>query len=141
MLGNQVVGTNDIERSRRFYNAVFQVLGMQEATECTDADGSRRLTFRNAGFRFEVIEPFDQRTVTFGNRSCIGLFCDSPEQVLQFHAIAISHGGQNFHQPPGPESDLSGDLHLAYILDPDGNKLCAYHSPTIQRRLREHGAA
>ena len=141
MLGNQAVGTNDIERSKRFYTAVFQVLGGGEATESTDTDGSRRLIFRNAGFRFEVIEPFDRRPVTFGSRSYVGLFCESPGQVLQFYAVAVKHGGTPFQQPHGPQSDESGDLHCAYVLDPDENKLCAYHSSTVQRRLREHGAA
>jgi catechol 2,3-dioxygenase-like lactoylglutathione lyase family enzyme len=57
------------------------------------------------------------------------LKCDSPEQVSEFHAVALAHGGTAIEAPPGPRAGPSGLLHLAYVRDPDGNKLCGLHRP------------
>ena len=47
------------------------------------------------------------------------------EQVQQFHQAALSHGGQSCEDPPGVREGSMGAMYLAYVRDPDGNKLCA----------------
>jgi len=63
------------------------------------------------------------------NGGTIGFKCQSPEQVLQFHAAALAQGGTSIEEPPGPREGALGPMFLAYVRDPDGNKLCALHRP------------
>ena len=74
-------------------------------------------------------EPIDGQPATAGNGSTIGFKCGSPEQVQRFHDVAVAHGGASIEEPPGPRTGPSGVLHLAYVRDPDGHKLCALHRP------------
>lgn len=129
MFSHIMVGTNDIARSRRFYDAVLKVLGAGDPVENTNATGQRRLFYRHDGASFCVSEPIDGQAATAGNGSTIGFKCASPEQVREFHDVAVAHGGTSIEQPPGPRTGSSGVLHLAYVRDPDGNKLCALHRP------------
>ena len=64
---------------------------------------------------------------TFANGGTIGFKCNSPEQVRTFHDTAIAHGGTSIEDPPGLRDGSLGAMHLAYVRDPDGNKLCAFH--------------
>ena len=129
MFSHVMLGTNDIARSKRFYDAVFKLLGAGEAIENTNKTGQRRLFYRHDGSSFGLSEPIDGQPATVGNGSTIGFKCSSPEQVREFHDVAIANGGSSIEEPPGPRSGPSGVLHLAYVRDPDGNKLCALHRP------------
>ena len=129
MFSHVMVGTNDIERSKRFYDAVLGVLGAGEPFRNLNATGQVRLFYRHGGGSFCVSEPIDGESATFANGGTIGFKCDSRAQVQAFHDVAVAHGGRSIEQPPGVrESDL-GPMHLAYVRDPDGNKLCALHRP------------
>ncbi|MDP2419249.1 MAG: VOC family protein, partial [Hydrogenophaga sp.] len=55
--------------------------------------------------------------------------CTSPEQVQAFHDVAVAHGGTSIEDAPGLRQGAMGALHLSYVLDPDGNKLCAIFRP------------
>ena len=129
MFSHVMLGTNDIERSKRFYDAVLHVLGAGTAIENTNKTGQRRLFYRHDGSSFGVSEPIDGRAATVGNGGTVGFKCDSPEQVREFHDVAVANGGTSIEEPPGPRSGPAGVLHLAYVRDPDGNKLCALHRP------------
>jgi catechol 2,3-dioxygenase-like lactoylglutathione lyase family enzyme len=129
MFSHVMVGTNDIERSRRFYDAVLGVLGIGAGVANTAKTGHRRLFYRHSGMSFGVSEPIDGQPATFANGGTIGFKCDSPEQVRSFHDVALAHGGTSIEEPPGPRQGPAGTLHLAYVRDPDGNKLCALHRP------------
>jgi catechol 2,3-dioxygenase-like lactoylglutathione lyase family enzyme len=124
-----MLGTNDIERSRRFYDAVLEVLGAGNAVENTNKTGQRRLFYRHDGATFCVSEPIDGQPASVGNGGTIGFRCASPEQVRRFHDVAVASGGTSIEDPPGPRPGASGALHLAYVRDPDGHKLCALHRP------------
>lgn len=124
-----MLGTNDIERSKRFYDALFQFLGAGAAIENTNKSGQRRLFYRHDGCTFSVSEPIDGQPATVSNGSTIGFKCHSPEQVREFHDLAVAQGGTSIEEPPGPRSGPGGVLHLAYVRDPDGHKLCALHRP------------
>ena len=129
MFSHVMLGTNDIERSKRFYDAVLHVLGVGAAIENTNKTGQRRLFYRHDGTSFAVSEPIDQNPATVCNGGTVGFKCNSPEQVREFHDVAVANGGTSIEEPPGPRTGPAGVLYLAYVRDPDGNKLCALHRP------------
>lgn len=129
MLSHVMIGTNDIERSQRFYDAVLGVLGAGPATRNVNATGQTRLFYRHDGSTFCVSEPIDGEPANVANGATIGFKCSSPEQLRQFHDVAVAQGGTSIEDPPGPRGSTPGALHLAYVRDPDGHKLCALHRP------------
>ena len=132
MLFHTMVGSNDIERSKRFYDEVLSVLGVSEATLNIAGSGHTRLFYRNEnGTNFIVTEPINDEPATVANGSTVAFSCNSPEQVKEFHDVAIANGGTSVEAPPGPRMSPSmGPIQLAYFRDPDGNKLCGIHFPT-----------
>jgi catechol 2,3-dioxygenase-like lactoylglutathione lyase family enzyme len=129
MFSHVMVGTNDIERSKRFYDAVLAVLGAAEPFRNTNATGQQRLFYRHEGASFCVSEPINGEDATFANGGTVGFKCASPEQVRAFHDTAVAHGGTSIEDAPGLRDGKLGALYLAYVRDPDGNKLCALHRP------------
>jgi len=127
MFSHIMVGTNDIERSKRFYDALLGMLGAGEPIVNTAASGHARLFYRHDGSTFCVSEPINGDQATFANGGTIGFRCSSAEQVQQFHDTALAHGGQTCEDPPGLRESGMGAMHLAYVRDPDGNKLCAIY--------------
>jgi catechol 2,3-dioxygenase-like lactoylglutathione lyase family enzyme len=127
MFSHVMVGTNDIERAKRFYDAVLGVLGVGEPIRNTAKTGHVRLFYRRDGATFCVTEPINGEPATPANGATIGFRCSSPEQVREFHDVAVAHDGTSIEDPPGPRESNLGALHLAYVRDPDGNKLCALH--------------
>ena len=129
MFSHVMVGSNDIERSKRFYDAVLGVLGAGQPARNQNATGHQRLFYRHDGGTFCVSQPINGAAATFANGGTIGFKCDPLEQVRKFHDTAIAHGGSSIEDPPGLREGKLGSLHLAYVRDPDGNKLCALHRP------------
>lgn len=125
MFSHVMVGSNDIERSRRFYDAVLGVLGAGEPFRNENKTGQLRLFYRHGGGMFCVSEPINGESATFANGATIGFKCSSPEQVHEFHDAAVSNGGTSIEEPPGLREGKLGAMYLAYVRDPDGNKLCA----------------
>jgi catechol 2,3-dioxygenase-like lactoylglutathione lyase family enzyme len=125
MLNHVMVGSNDIERSKRFYDAVLGVLGAGEGLRNQAPTGHTRLFYRHEGSSFGVSEPIDGEQATPANGGTIGFKCSSPEQVKEFHDVAVANGGTSIEVPPGLRVGSLGAIHLAYVRDPDGNKLCA----------------
>jgi catechol 2,3-dioxygenase-like lactoylglutathione lyase family enzyme len=124
-----MVGSNDIERSRRFYDAVLGTLGAGEPLRNEAPTGHVRLFYRRDGNTFCISEPIDGEAATCANGGTIGFKCTSPEQVQQFHDAAIEHGSTSIEEAPGLRNGSLGPMYLAYVRDPDGNKLCAIHRP------------
>ncbi|MGR6806340.1 VOC family protein [Sphaerotilus natans] len=129
MFSHVMVGSNDIARSKRFYDAVLGVLGVGAAVENRNAAGQMRLFYRHDGANFCVTEPINGEPATVANGGTLGFKCASPEQVQQFHDVAVAHGGTSAEDPPGLRNGALGPMHLAYVRDPDGHKLCAIHRP------------
>ena len=127
MFNHIMVGTNDIERSKRFYDAVLGVLGAGAPARNKADSGHTRLFYRHDGSTFCVTEPINGEPATAANGGTIGFKCSSPEQVQAFHDAAVANGGTSIQDPPGPRA--GGAMHLAYVRDPDGNKLCAAFRP------------
>lgn len=129
MFSHLMVGTNDIERAQRFYDAVLRVLGAGEAVRNVAGSGHVRLFYRHDGSTFCLTQPINGEAATVANGGTIGFRCNSPEQVRQFHDVAVAHGGASIEDPPGVRQGPSGAIHLAYVRDPDGHKLCALYRP------------
>jgi catechol 2,3-dioxygenase-like lactoylglutathione lyase family enzyme len=124
MFSHVMVGCSDLDRSRRFYDAVFGTLGVGPGHL-----DRHRIFWRSKTGVFAATLPINGEPQTVGNGGTIGFKCESPEQVTQFHDVAVAHGGTSVEDPPGPRQGALGTMHLAYVRDPDGNKLCALHRP------------
>lgn len=129
MFNHIMVGTNDIERSTKFYDAVLGVLGAGAPMRNRSPSGHMRLFYRHDGNTFGVCEPINGEPATCANGATIGFKCSSAEQAKAFHDMAVASGGTSIEEPPGLRSGGMGQLYLAYVRDPDGNKLCAIHRP------------
>ena len=119
MFSHVMVGSNDLERSKSFYDALFG----KEAKR----DEKGRLSYGRKGAVFMVTSPIDGHEATRGNGSTIGFLLDSPEEVDTWHRAGVEAGGTSIEDPPGIRSNAFGALYLAYLRDPDGNKLCGLH--------------
>ena len=129
MFNHIMIGSNDIERSQRFYDAVLGVLGARPPMRNVSPSGHMRLFYRHEGNTFSLSEPINGEPATCGNGTTIGFKCASPEQAKAFHDMAVASGGTSIEDPPGMRSGDLGQLYLAYVRDPDGNKLCALYRP------------
>lgn len=127
MFNHIMVGSNDIERSKRFYDAVLGVLGAGQPLRNVAASGHVRLFYRHNGNTLAISQPINDEPACFANGGTIAFKCDSPEQVKQWHDVAVAHGGTSIEEPPGLREHSLGNFHLAYVRDPDGNKLCAIY--------------
>ncbi len=127
MFSHIMVGSNDIDRSKAFYDAVLGTLGAREPLPNVSGSGHRRLFYLHDDSVFCVTEPINGEPATFANGATIGFKCDSPEQVKAFHDVAVANGGTSIEDPPGLRDASVGLLHLSYVRDPDGNKLCALY--------------
>lgn len=127
MFSHVMIGSNDIERSQRFYDAVLAVLGAGEGMRNVTDAGHVRLFYIHEGNIFCVTEPINGDEATVANGGTIGFRCNSPEQVKEFHDVAVANGGVSIEDPPGLRESSMGAMHLAYVRDPDGHKLCALY--------------
>lgn len=121
MYSHNMVGSNDIAKSKTFYDATFKAIGGNEAIQ----DPNGRLIYMHNGGVFLVTPPIDGQPATAGNGCTIGFAMDDPEQANAWHAAGVANGGTAIEDPPGVREGGMGALYLAYLRDPDGNKLCA----------------
>ena len=122
MFSHIMVGSNDIARSKKFYDAVFGAMGAQPGTE--DARG--RLIYTHNGGRFMVSKPIDGKPASHANGGTVGFTMASPEQADAWHKAGVANGGTSIEDPPGVRQGGAGAMYLAYLRDPDGNKLCGF---------------
>ena len=127
MLNHTMLGTNDIEKSRKFYDAVLAVLGAGEPVVHVNDTGQTRLFYIHNGSSFCITEPINGQPASAANGTTIGFRCDSPEQIQQFHDVAIANGGTSIEEAPGLREGSMGPMHLCYFLDPDGHKICGLY--------------
>jgi len=122
MYSHIMIGTNDLDKSRAFYDAVLGTLGVPAG-----AVDRHRVFWRTPTGIFSVSLPIDGQPATIGNGSTVGFACQSAEQAAAWHAAGLAHGGVSIEDPPGVREGATGKLYLAYLRDPDGNKICALH--------------
>ena len=123
MFSHMMVGSNDIARSKTFYDAVFAALGGKPGVK----DPNGRLVYAHNGGVFLVTPPIDGKPATHANGGTIGFTMTGAEQADAWHNAGITHGGTAVEDAPGIRQGGSGKMYLAYLRDPDGNKLCALH--------------
>ncbi len=120
MFSHVMLGTNDLDRARTFYDAVLGAIGVGPAV----LDGHRIFYFAPGGV-FSVSKPINGEPATPANGGTIGFAVESPDQADAWHAAGLAHGGTACEDPPGVRAGAAGKLYLAYLRDPDGNKICA----------------
>lgn len=118
ILTHVVLGTNDLERARAFYDRVLAPLGIRRLIDRESMSG-----WGIDRPSFTVGLPLDGAEATYANGLTVGFAAPSHAAVSEFHAIAIALGG-TCAGAPGPRDFLPHGL-VAYIRDPDGNKTCA----------------
>ncbi|MGB3846553.1 MAG: VOC family protein [Sphingopyxis sp.] len=123
MYSHNMVGSNDLEASRKFYDATFQAIGGKPGIQ----DDKGRLIYIHNGGLFLVTAPIDGAPATAGNGCTIGFAMDNPEQADAWHAAGVANGGTAIEDPPGVRDGGAMKMYLAYLRDPSGNKLCALH--------------
>ena len=120
MIGYVTLGTSDLARAARFYDAIAAEMGV-----------SRMMEFENfiawgapgGGAGIGLTKPFDGKPATVGNGVMVALEARDKEQVHRLYDIALAHGGTD-EGSPGPRGD--GGFYAAYFRDPEGNKLNAF---------------
>ncbi len=123
MYSHIMVGANDIEASRAFYDAVLGTLGHEPGV--LDENG-RVFYFTDTGI-FSITSPIDGQPAGPGTGSTIGFAAADPAAADAWHAAGLTNGGSTCEDPPGEREGAAGKLYLAYLRDPAGNKLCALH--------------
>ena len=121
MLLYVTVGTNDLDRAGRFYDAILLLLGYVRQKEAPGeigyaADGDSRC-------RFWVVEPFNREPATLGNGVTIALVAPNRAAVDAFHAAALAAGGTD-EGVPGLRP-FHASFYAAFVRDHDGNKISA----------------
>lgn len=125
MFTHVTVGANDIEASRKFYDAVLGTLGVEPGVQ----DPRGRFWWRTARGNFAITRPLDGEPACHANGGTIGFAARDPAMVQAFHDAGVAAGGVSIEDPPGERQGPFGALILAYLRDPSGNKVCALHRP------------
>ena len=119
MFSHIMIGANDIAAAKAFYDAILGTLGVEPGF----IDPKGRCFYRTDTGVFALSPPIDGQPATYRNGSNIGFNADSPAAADAWHQAGLANGGTDCEDPPG----LRGDLYLAYLRDPSGNKICALH--------------
>jgi catechol 2,3-dioxygenase-like lactoylglutathione lyase family enzyme len=122
MFSHVMIGTNDLEKATAFYDALLGVLGVPPGRP-----DRHRVFWRTPAGTFSVTQPINGEPATCANGGTIGFACDSTDQVDAWHATGLANGATAIEDPPGPRGLGPVKLYLAYLRDPDGNKICAMH--------------
>ena len=118
-----MLGSSDIERSRKFYDALLGAVGGKPANQ--DAKG--RLIYAHDGGVLMISQPINGAPASGANGGTVGFAVSGPEQADAWHKAGTENGGTAIEDPPGIRQGSSGPIYLAYLRDPDGNKICALH--------------
>lgn len=123
MFSHLMIGSNDIDRSKSFYDALFTATGGRPGR----VDPHGRVMYMKDGGIFIITKPIDGQPANHGNGSTLGFAVSSPEQAHAWHEAGIAAGGTPIEDDPGIRTGAGVELYLAYLRDPDGNKICAMH--------------
>ena len=126
MFPHIMIGANDLDASKKFYDAALGALGVAPGK----MDDKGRVFYRTKTGVFAITKPINGNAATFANGGTIGFACENPEVAAAWHAAGVAHGGTSCEEPPGWRDGAFGKLYLAYMRDPSGNKVCALHRGT-----------
>ncbi len=122
MFSHIMIGTNDLDRAKTFYDALLGTLDVPPAV----VDGHRIFYITPTGV-LSITKPINGEAATCANGMTIGFLAASPEKADAWHEAGLAAGGAACEEPPGVREGAQGKLYLAYLRDPDGHKLCALH--------------
>ena len=123
MFSHIMLGANDLEKSKAFYDATLGVIGRKPGF----ADPKGRVFYMTPTGVFAITKPINGEPASCGNGSTIGFAMESTEQADAWHAAGLAAGGTDCEDPPGVREGNGMKLYLAYLRDPAGNKLCAMY--------------
>ena len=123
MFSHIMVGSNDLARSKKFYDSLFVAMGGKPG----DQDARSRLIYAHNGGRFMVSKPIDGKPACHANGGTIGFTMTDSKVVDAWHKAGVENGGATIEDPPGVRQGAACALYLAYLRDPDGNKLSALY--------------
>ncbi|MBB3060489.1 VOC family protein [Microbulbifer rhizosphaerae] len=123
MFSHIMIGANDVEESKIFYDAILGALGHEPGV----MDEKGRCFYFTKNGAFAITKPINNEPACHGNGSTIGFAAGSPEMADGWHAAGLANGGTECEDPPGAREAVMGKLYLAYLRDPSGNKICALH--------------
>jgi len=118
-----MVGAKSIKESKDFYDSILATLGY--ATGVIDEKG--RCFYVTKSGVFAITIPINGESASCGNGSTIGFSAKNSETVDSWHTIGLAKGGSLCEESPGIRENSFGDLYIAYLRDPAGNKICAVH--------------
>jgi catechol 2,3-dioxygenase-like lactoylglutathione lyase family enzyme len=122
MFSHIMLGTNNLDKAKSFYDAVLGALGIGPAM----VDG-HRIFYRTPAGTLAITKPINGEPASAANGGTIGFGCKTAEQADAWHSAGVANGGTTCEDPPGVREGGMGKMYLAYLRDPDGNKLCALH--------------
>ncbi|WP_439540153.1 VOC family protein [Sphingomonas sp.] len=123
MFSHIMLGANDVDASKAFYDATLGALGARAGS----VDPKGRAFYMHDGGIFMLSKPLDGQPACHANGGTVGFAATSPEMVDAWHAAGLAHGGTAIEDPPGIRENAFGALYLAYLRDPAGNKVCAMY--------------
>jgi catechol 2,3-dioxygenase-like lactoylglutathione lyase family enzyme len=121
MFSHVMIGTNDLDAAKSFYDSLLGTLGVPPG-----AVDRHRVFWRTKTGTFSVSKPINGEQATPANGGTIGFVAKSIEEADAWHATGIANGATTCEEPPGVRGD-NANFYLAYLRDPDGNKLCVLH--------------
>ncbi len=121
MFSHIMIGADDVEKAKTFYDAVLGTLGIDPGF----IDPNGRCFYITETGVFAISKPIDGEAATHGNGSTIGFAATDAAAADAWHAAGLANGGTTCEDPPGVREGGNGKLYLAYLRDPSGNKICA----------------
>jgi len=123
MFSHVMIGANDIQESKAFYDAILDTMGHKPGVI---DDKGRCFYFTDSGV-FALTKPIDGEEASHGNGSTIGFTAKDPAMADAWHSAGLANGGTACEDEPGIREGASMILYLAYLRDPSNNKVCALH--------------
>ena len=125
MFSHVMLGADDIDASKKFYDACFKALGGSEGR----IDPKGRVIYMHNGGIFLITKPIDGQPASCGNGSTIGFAAENEAMADAWHKAGSANGGTEIEDSPGIREGAGMKLYLAYLRDPAGNKVCAMYRP------------
>jgi catechol 2,3-dioxygenase-like lactoylglutathione lyase family enzyme len=121
MFSHIMLGANDINASKIFYDAILGAIGIPPGR----LDDKGRVFYMTKTGVFAISKPINGEPACAANGGTVGFAVDSLEASHAWHAAGLANGGTACEDPPGIREGAKGKLYLAYLRDPAGNKICA----------------
>ncbi|MCC4832722.1 VOC family protein [Shewanella sp. 1_MG-2023] len=125
MFSHVMIGANDIDTSKAFYDATLAALGHAPGT----IDPKGRCFYVTETGVFALTKPINGESSSHGNGTTVGFSAANEEQALAWHAAGLANGGVTCEELPGYRESPMGPLFLGYLRDPAGNKICVLYRP------------